>query len=150
MTNPHEAEIARLRRELREAREELDAYKENDADGETLGIILPEDIDAHRVLAFRRAFPVRTAMCARLAWVLYHARGPMTYGQLDDALPDVWVRDGRDGRKDPRAYFSVLVCYMRQAMGHDAVVTHYGIGISLSDAGRAKLKRVWGPLGLAD
>ena len=145
MTTHLRSEVDALRAKLAAAEQELDAWRSYDRDkGDTVSGDATIVDDVVKVWTFRKAYPsVRTNVAARMAMALYATPHPLTVERLDELVPMSWARNGGE-RRDLRAYFGTLACYLRKAMGRESIVTINSYGYALSPMGREKLAAVWG------
>lgn len=141
MTTHLKSEVETLRKQLAEAHAELEAWRSYDRndDGDATRVV----DDVVKVWSLRKAYPtLRTNVAPRMAIALYESHTPLSVERLDELVPMSWARNGGE-RRDLRAYFSVLACHLRNALGRDAVETVNGYGYQLSPGGRELLTALW-------
>tara|TARA_R110000868_G_scaffold142532_3_gene359943 strand:- start:628 stop:1041 length:414 start_codon:yes stop_codon:yes gene_type:complete len=132
MTNPYQAEIDRLRRDLTETRAELDEWRAGGGSPDR-----ERSDELARISHVRRSLNLRLPSAARLALALYDVPRPLSRETLDELVPSVGVNE-----RNTTALFSALVCYLRKGLGADGVETIRGWGYALTPTGRAKMDAI--------
>lgn len=99
-----------------------DLIAENAALRRELGLV----IEADREARLKVATGLHTAP-ARIVLALYRTRRVLTYGFMFDIV---------DAEGEVLKIVQIYACYIRKALGFDALQNHYGIGYSLTPRGR--------------
>lgn len=103
-------------------------------------------IEEERISLTRRALRV-SPQEARLLLVLYDSKRVMSKAALEERLPLLKTEERYIAHNG--GITTVLVCRIRARLGKDAVVTEWGLGFKLSEAGRALIATALSPLARA-
>lgn len=132
--NPHQIELDRTRRELREAQAELAEWRATGT---------PRDYDEAsellRIDRVRRGLGLPIPAAARMALALYDNPRPVSRHTLDELVPPV---GGHNKQRDTASLFNSLACYLRKGLGKDGLQTFRGWGYALTPEGRKRIAAI--------